>query len=267
MACNLVKKGLLVAALGAGALALLFGKAAPSYVRTVFHHARNSVKDSVPIPIEIERARQQVSDLEPAIKTNIEELARAEEDVKDLNSEIAELQTRHVKDGKEIAALRDGLRNGDLRLAGGATYTADDVKRTLAHKFDHYLQVKKIIAEKERTLNAKEKSVLSARDMLNTIKTERSALLAKIDEIEARNKSIEAASAHNNFHFDDTPLSEVKKTIAELEKRINVKARTSELSERFADQDVPVAVPQSDDVLKDIDAELGAATPSPGKTF
>jgi septal ring factor EnvC (AmiA/AmiB activator) len=264
--CKFVKKGLVTAALGAGVLALLFGTAAPSYVRTAFHRFRDNTKHNIPVQFEIERARQEVAHLEPAIKENIEELARAEEDVKDLNSEIADMQKRHDKDGKEIAALRDSLRNGDLRLAGGASYTADDVKRALAHKFDHYMQVKKIIAEKERTLQAKERSVGSAREMLNTIKIERAALLAKIDEIEAKNKAIEAASAQNKFHFDETPLAEVKKTISELEKRVNVKARTADLEGRFADEETPVVVPQSDDVLKEIDAELGTGSTAPAKT-
>jgi len=269
MACKFVKKGLVAAALSAGALALLFGTAAPSYVRTVFHHFRGSVKNNIPIPVEIERARQQVSDLEPAIKANIEELARAEEDVKDLNAEIADLQTRHTKDGKEIAALRESLRNGDLRLAGGtATYTPEEVTRTLAHKFDRYTQVKKILAEKQRTLAAKEKSVAAAREMLSTIKAEKDNLLAKIEEIDARNRTIDTATAHNDIHFDSNPLAEVKKTLAELEKRVNVKARTAELSERYHDEDVIVVAPPSDDVLKQIDAEFGSSTSaSTGKSF
>jgi hypothetical protein len=37
MVCSIMKKGLLGAALSAGALFLVFGTSAPSYVRTAFH--------------------------------------------------------------------------------------------------------------------------------------------------------------------------------------------------------------------------------------
>ena len=45
MMCSMVKKGLLGAALGAGALFLVFGTSAPSYVKTAFHKVRQNVKE------------------------------------------------------------------------------------------------------------------------------------------------------------------------------------------------------------------------------
>ena len=54
MLCKMVKKGVLGAALGAGALALLFGTAAPSYVKTAFHKIRHSARDSVGVQFRID---------------------------------------------------------------------------------------------------------------------------------------------------------------------------------------------------------------------
>ena len=62
----------------AAALGLVFGTAAPSYVKTSFHKARISVKRSVPIEFEIDRARQEIAALKPAINDAIEALVRAE---------------------------------------------------------------------------------------------------------------------------------------------------------------------------------------------
>jgi len=85
----MVKKAVLGAALSAGALYLAFGTCAPSYVKTAFHRIRHNAKDAVPVQFEIDRARQEIANLEPAIKDNIEILARAEVDVEYLNREIA----------------------------------------------------------------------------------------------------------------------------------------------------------------------------------
>jgi chromosome segregation ATPase len=258
MACKLIRKTVLGAALGAGALALLFGTAAPSFVKTAFHRARHNANDAVPIQFKIDMARQQVADLDPAIKENIENLARAEEDVKELNAEIVAINENRAKEKKAITALRDSLGSGDFRLAGSSvSYTPDEVKADLRRRFDHYRQVEKVLSEKEKTLKAKEKAVVAAREMLGNIRQQRQVLMTKIEEIDARNKAIEATKSYNEFNFDDSALSNVKKTVADLERQLNVKARASELEGRFADQNVPVVVEPVGDVLKEIDAEFG----------
>lgn len=272
MVCKLMKKGLITAALGAGALALLFGTSAPSYVKTAFHKVRQNAKAMVPIQIEIDRARQQVADLEPAIKDSIENFARAEEDVKELKADIATTEQNQTKEAKEIAALSHSLKTGDFHLASGVSYTPDEVKVALARRFDSWKQIKRTLDAKYKTLKAKEQSVGAAREMLNTIQAERRALMTKIDEIEARNKSIEATQARNDYHFDETPLAEVKKTISELERRVNVKARAAEIEGRFAEPALPAVTEQStSDLLKEIDNEMGntgsTETPRPTKSL
>src|SRR5271166_5537564 len=92
MACSMIKKGLLGAALGAGALYLAFGTSAPSYVRTAFHKVRDNAKSSVPVQFEIDRARDEIASLEPAIKDNIENLARAMVEVEHLDRQIVAIR-------------------------------------------------------------------------------------------------------------------------------------------------------------------------------
>ena len=48
MMCAMVKKGLVGAALGAGALFLVFGTSAPSYVKTAFHKVRQKSRVRFP---------------------------------------------------------------------------------------------------------------------------------------------------------------------------------------------------------------------------
>src|SRR4051794_5294217 len=132
MVCKLVKKGVLGAALSAGALYLVFGTSAPSYVRTAFHKVRHSAHDSVPIQFEIDRAKGEVAALEPAILNNREELARAEVDVEHLMREVDAVKVNLANEKKAMLTLRDGLSTGDLKLAGHVSYTAAEVKAELA---------------------------------------------------------------------------------------------------------------------------------------
>jgi chromosome segregation ATPase len=260
----MVKKAVLGTALGVGALYLAFGTAAPSYVRTVFHRARHNAKDAVPVPFQIDRAREEIASLEPAIKDNIESLARAEVDVEYLDREI--LTTRENLEGekKAILALRENLKSDDVRLAGHGhvRYTADEVKGDLARRLDHYRNITKILEEKEATLKARQKAVIAARKQLTEMAAQKQLLLTKLAGIEAHLKMIEATKATNEFDFDDSALARAKQAVSDLEKRLEVLDRKAEMEGRFVDSGIPLSLEPGRDVVKELDAEFGA----PGAT-
>jgi len=253
----MIRKGVLSAALGAGALALLFGTAAPSYVKTAFHRVRHNVKGAVPIQFQIERARQQVADLEPAIHLNRESIAGAEYDVAKLEQEISATQANLTQEGKEILALRNCLDTGELRLTGSVSYTPDEIKADLSHRMDHFKAAKQIALQKEQTLKARRKAVLAGRKQLAEMSAAKQSLLTKIDEIESRLKMIEATQASNEFTFDDSELARVKESVSDLEKQVSVMATMAEQEGRLVEKGVPVLIVPTRDVLKEIDAEFG----------
>jgi septal ring factor EnvC (AmiA/AmiB activator) len=258
MVCSIVKKGLLGAALGAGALYLVFGTSAPSYVSTAFHKVRQNAKDSVGIQFEIDRTRGEIAHLEPAIKDNIEILARAEVDVEHLEREIAAMQDNLAVEKRKLLAQRERLEKGEFRLTGrGTADTEAEARGDLARRFDHYRNTGQILKEKEATLKAKQRAVLGARQQLTNMAAQKKALETKLDGIEARLKMIEATKATNEFNFDDSSLARAKQSVAELEKRLDVMARVAEQEGKFAEGGMPVVVDPGRDVLKEIDAEFG----------
>lgn len=257
MVCKMVKRSVLGALAGAGVLALLFGTAAPSYVRTAFHRVRHSAQDSVPVQFEIERARQQVADLEPAIHKNIEEIAKAEVEIEQLDREIVATRQNLDREGKALMALREHLATGDLKLTGGVSYTTEELKAEMARRLDHFKTVKGIIADKENTLNLRKKALLAAREQNAKMRASKLALMTQIEGIETRLKQIEAAQSANEFNFDDSALARAKQTVAELGKRVEVLARVAEQEGRYTNTGVPVYVEPGRDVVKEVDAELG----------
>ena len=257
MACKIIKKSVLGATLGAGALYLAFGTSAPSYVRTAFHKFRDTTKSSVPVQFEIDRARDEIGRLGPAIQDNIENLARAQVDVEHLDREIVAIRTNLGSEKKVLTALRDSLNTGDYKLAGNVTYTEDEVKTELKHRWDHYNQVGGVLKDKEETLKAKQKAVVAARQQLQQMAAARQALLTKLAGIEARLKMIQSTKETNEFNFDDSALARAKSSVTDLEKRLDIMARTAEMEGKFSDTGIPVIIEPGRDVLKEMDAEFG----------
>jgi phage shock protein A len=258
MVCKMVKKGLLGAAVLAGTSFLLFGTSAPSYFRTAFHKARHVAKGAVPIQFEIDRAKQEVAALEPAILENREELARAEVDVEHLEREVAEVKANLAKERAAMVAIRDGIATGDVKLAGRrVSYTADELRAQLGRRLDHYRNVTRILESKESTLKARQQAVVSAREKLADMAHQKQALATKIAEIQARLQAIEATQQKNEFNFDDSALSRAKQTVCELEKRLEVQARVAEMEGHFSGDALLQTADPGRDVVKEFDEEFG----------
>jgi len=271
MVCSIVKKGLLGAALGAGTLFLVFGTAAPSYVKTAFHRGRQIAKNAVDPQFDIDRARNQIADLKPMIEQNIETLARAEVEAEHLEREVLTVQANLDVEKKAMLSMRDRLKTGDFRLAGHVADTADEVKAELAHRLDHFTYTSDLLKIKQSELKAKRKIIRAAHEQLETLRTQRTTLLAKLDGIEAKLRSIEANQAKNDFHFDGSALANAKETVAELEKKLEVLAKQADIEGRYFDEfngtTSSTYVDPSRDVIKEVDDALGQpARPSSSKT-
>jgi len=259
MVCKLMKKGLIGAAVGAGALALIFGTAAPSYVKTAFHKARHSVKGSVPVEFEIERARNEISALKPAIEEAIEAVVKAEIEVRDLEKQIAQNRTELNDEGRTLQAWNEQLKSGDLHATGGEAYNVRELKTKLAQRMDHYKLVKSVLGERQQTLTIRQKNLAAARDGLEAMKTARRELIARVEGIEARLNQIKASRSANEFSFDDSAVGRAKQTVADLELKLEQMARVDELKGEFSERGLSSPVDPTRDVTKEIDAEFNSA--------
>ena len=257
MACSMIKKGVVGATLGAGLLYAAFGTSAPGYVRTAFHNFRHSVKHNVPVQFEIDRAREEIARLEPAIRDNIENLARASVEVEALEAEVVAIRANLATEKTMLTQLRSNLETGDTRLVGNVSYTADEIKTELKGRFDHYKQVSSLLKDKEETLKSKQKSVLAAQRQLSQMATTKQKLLTQLAAIEARLKMIQTTRDSNDFNFDDSALSRAKSSVTDLEKRLDVLARTAEMEGKFMGSEIPILDEPGRDVLREMDAEFG----------
>jgi len=262
MICKTVKKGVVGLGLGALALGLIFGPAAPSYVRTAFHKARHSVKGSVPVEFEIDRARQEIAALEPAIHSGVETLARALTEVEDLNREIASTREEMNKEGRALQALNEHRKSGDLHLTNGVSYSAKELNNAMARRMDHYNVLKATLAQKQNTLVLLQKNVISAQEGLEALKAARQDLTARVEGAEARLNQIKAARAANRYTFDDSAIGQAKRTVSELEKKLEQMARVDELTEKYEGDGVTVTPDPTRDISREIEAEFGSAPKS-----
>lgn len=258
MGCSLIKKAVVGTALGAGALYLAFGTSAPSYVRTAFHKVRDGAKGAVPVQFDIDRARDEIASLEPAIKDGIVQVANARVDIVLLEREIASTRANLQAERTAMESIHKSFSTGDYRLAGPIRYTEDEIKADLGRRLDSYKGGDRRLKDMEATLKAKQKTLSAAEQQLKQMATAKKALLTKVAEIEARLQMIETTKSGRDYHFDDSALARAKQSISDLEKRLDVLAIQAEMEGKYSDTGVPLGLEPGRDVLKELDAEFGA---------
>jgi chromosome segregation ATPase len=257
MILSMMKKAVVYGFVGTAILVGLFGTTSGSYVRTAAFRVRTAAKDAVPVQFEIDRARRDIESLTPAIRQQIEQMARAEQDVRVLEDEITETIANMEKQKSTMLTLRQQLGDSKVQKTGGIDSTRM-IQDSLRNRLETYNRCERILEEKQATLASRQKVVESARENLTAIATQKKSLESKIEEIQARLAAIEASNAKSKYHFDGTALARAKQTVADLDRRLNVISRVSEVEGRMAeDGTLGTAPAQIEDVTKQIDAKFG----------
>src|SRR5687768_18395414 len=90
----------------------LFGRHATSYVGTTAGWVRDSVKDSVPIGFELDRARNMVKNLQPEIQKNMHVIAKEEAEVERLEQQVEQAETKLEDDKTKLMRLSSEVKSG-----------------------------------------------------------------------------------------------------------------------------------------------------------
>jgi chromosome segregation ATPase len=260
MVCKMVKKGLVGAALGAGALALLFGTSAPSYFKAAISNIRSGAKAAVPIEFDIDRVRQEIASLEPAIVKGIETLASAEVGVNHLKAEVAATSETLDREGREIIALREHLQTGDIHLTNGVSYSEREVTEDLTRRLSYYNNLERVLDSKQTELKTKQTQVVAAEKQLREMQSAKRELSSRLESITARLSQIKADRAASQVNFDDSSVGRAKAAVADLEKRLEEVARVDELKEKYLSRGISVIVEPKRDVIREIDQKFGTGS-------
>ena len=263
-------KKLMFAAGGVGLLTSLFvGRDAASYVTTTVGKVHDSVKESVPIEFQLERARKMIVDLDPEIRHNMHLIAKEEIRVKHLQRDIEERTARLEKDRRDLERLNADLRSGNatFRYANAhRTYTVQEVKADVARRFKRYKTSDGTLLNLKNILRAREKTLDGACRKLEGMLAVQKELGLDVENLQARMKMVEVAQTTSEFNFDDSHLSRTKELIDYIQTRIDVAEKLVNSETHFYDE-IPLDEPESDDIsgadlTSEIDDYFGRAQPA-----
>lgn len=258
MVCSFMKKAAAGAALGVASLWLVSSTPAYNYVRTLWQCKMDYIKDNVPVDLRIADLKAQISEMETLMHSQIQTVAREEQEVKDLKSSLERNRLAMADNGKRIIALRSAVPAADVQLTSGGA-PRDQVLRDLKNRMSQFVVLERTVATQETTLSNREQALTRAKEQLAGLKDKKQEMISRLDLIATQHRANQAAHQGTQAGIDTSALTQIEKQVGELEKQIQLESRTIELSQQYLG--VPEAAPapaQDDsDVLGEIDAKFG----------
>lgn len=244
----MIKKALFsVVALGLTTV-VLFGRDAASYVSTTYHQLTSSVKESVPVEFQIDRARAMVRDLEPEIRRSMHVIAKEEVALEQLNAQIAGSEQKAEKDKSEILRLQSDLgQNKDLYRYASRSYTPEQVKQDLSRRFSRFKVTDETLMNLKSMRDARERNLDAAQQKLAAMINARRKLEVDVQNLEAKHKLVEVAQASSEYIFDDSQLARAKELISDIRTQLDVAAKLAN-----ADVNIETEIPLDDTAPTDI---------------
>jgi hypothetical protein len=248
----MIKKALFsVVALGLTTV-VLFGRDAASYIGTTYDRLTNSVKESVPVEFQIDRARAMVRDLEPEIRRSMHVIAKEEVALEQLNGQINSTDEKVTKDKSEILRLQADLGQGkDLYRYASRSYTSEQVKQDLTRRFNRFKVSDETLANLKSMRDARERNLDAAQQKLASMINARRKLEVDVQNLEAKRKLVEVAQASSEYVFDDSQLARAKELISDIRTQLDVAAKLAN-----ADVNVEVEIPLDDTAPSDITEQV-----------
>lgn len=248
----MIKKVLIGGVTAAVLAGFFFGRDAFSYVGTTVGWVKDSVRDTVPMEFEIERARKMIRDLDPEIRQQMHVIAKEEVEVERLGREVASLQENLETQQAQIMRLKSDLQSdNNVFQYAGRSYSADQVRVDLANRFKRFKTKDATLASLQQISDARTQSLQAARDNLEGMRVAKRQLEVEIENIEAQRKMVLAANTTCQFSYDDSHLSRVKELVADLQTRLEVDRKLHEVEVEYQGQ-IPLSEPAPENILEEV---------------
>jgi uncharacterized protein HemX len=224
--------------------------------------AKERAAENIPMTYQIERARDEIAQLQPDIEKNMYAIASEEAQLQRLDRQIVSLEEELTGDRDELLRLTTDLESGEeVFQYAGNVYTEEQVRTDVTNRFDRYQTNDETLISLREVRQARVASLGAAREKLNAVQNQKRQLEVQIENLQARLQMVEAAQAVNGVHIDDGQLSEAQQMVEDIEMRIQVRERLANSGTQDPGE-IPLESEASEDIVEEVVAYFGTDAPT-----
>jgi chromosome segregation ATPase len=202
-----------------------------SYVRVLWAHVRNDVRESVPTQIELDRARIEIAAMDRDISNMLRPIAEHMATIKRLKKDIDGTRARLTEQKSVLLAMTKDLEGDPPTVEyGGEVYTVGRIRGKLQRDFDSYKRTEAALASQEKLLDVKERSLSSAREQLAKMIAKKRDYEIRLAQLCADEEALKVARMGTGLKADDSRAAEIEAIFTQIERRHDVQRSELELT-------------------------------------
>ncbi len=225
-----------------------------SYVCSSFNKATSTLKGSIPIELELQRARDTLKQIIPEMHANIRLIAKEEVEIATLKKEIETGDSNLITVANNIQQMKQKLTNQHTSYKiGRYKYSREQIKSELERKFVTYKEAELVLQSKIRLLASREKAYQESMALLETTQSQKEILASQIEDLEARYRIQQSVGVGTIVEVDSSKLTQTEKIINEIRQRLETDERVLALEGRLVDMNPTNEEKSEGELLTEID--------------
>jgi len=236
--CGGIRKLVLATGLALGLVAVLSFTSLGGYMKVVCNRTRAVVNHSVPIEFEIERLKEEVKKLTPALGRNMVTVANEQASINTLEGEVKTVRENLARQKTALSNMVRYLDSPEKEfISEGKVFERKDVIQRLSLNHEAYKRAAADLKNKEQVLDTRKQKLEVAKAQLSAMRDQQNQLELQISQLETELQMVRLAQTKNTVVLDDSKLSDVKRSITQLRERIDAERIKTELEARYFPSD------------------------------
>lgn len=262
----MLKKLVIVAAVGFVAVAAVKSTRVGSYLRSEFNSLREEVESNIPPEKEIARLRSEIKSLDKDLLTVVNQVAKERVEIAQLKEKADELRAKQSQDKELLNTRAEAIKKGtstEYVVFGDRKLSISAAKAELEAGVKRFTANQKSLESMDSTVSSRDKIKDSLEKQLDTLKNQKTELLAAVDGLEAELNALKLQQMESKYQTDDSRLSKIKEDMRTLRTKLDIEREKLKLMPAALE---PTAT-QTNKSVDEIMAPLGSsAKPTDTKT-
>lgn len=194
-----------------------------SYLRAAHATLGDTIRDTMPITLDLKRLEQATDALIPDIRANQTVAAQLDVEIEYLEREIQAMSARQVEAKDEMQKLRSSLKEDrETYEFGDQQFSRREVENDLRRRLKRYDSTAVQLAAKKRILEKRRHTLEAACEKIQEYQHQQASLAQKADLLKEQLALVGPQSQTGGFEFNSGKLNEAKMLAERVEKRIRV---------------------------------------------
>lgn len=205
-----------------------------SYASTLWSNGAACLKNQVPREFEIDRVRNQISQLDGDVRNLLGPIAEKMAQIKKLDRDIQTARANLKEQRENLLALTQAVESGDkFVVVGGEELKLAHAKTRLEREFTIFKRGEQHLNSQEQLLDAHRKNLSVTHEQLSKMMEQKREFEIRLAQLEVQEEHLKLQRITTPITIDESRIADIKATLDAIEQGQEVDAAKVQLLQQY----------------------------------